>query len=353
MDCAPTRIPRVSAGLRPVLGEAERVGHHERHQVLGGHHPERAARAVPLGEAAHRVAPAVGARQERGHPLPAVALEDRRGGVVARDGEHVRAEGEDARQQRVEALERGDLGVEVAVLARLVGVLVVQEEEVVAAPTARASVSISSANVPPVLSTSMPTRRARPRYIGYAAMAAARSPNVSGKRGRCGCWSKPRSRSMLAGAASREQRARGLHEGVHERGGLRPPRARGRRTGRGGTPELLRIRLGEPARTDAAPRRTRTKRCSFTGSTRTSTPSRRIARSRSTRRTQTSVAMRPARRSVIAPRASTVQKLPARGHVARPQLEVDAERLEHAAAHRIAQGIVAEEAEVAGPAARA
>jgi hypothetical protein len=44
-------------------------------------------------------------------------------------------------------------------------------------------------------------------------------------------------------------------------------------------------------------------------------------------------------------------EVPARGHVARLQLEIDAEGLEHAPAHRIAQGIVAEEAEVAGPAA--
>src|SRR5439155_983284 len=63
-------------------------------------------------------------------------------------------------------------------------------------------VATSSANPEPVLSTSIPTSLARPRYIGYAAMAAARRPKISGKRGRAGSWSKPRSSTMLAGAAS-------------------------------------------------------------------------------------------------------------------------------------------------------
>jgi len=63
-----------------------------------------------------------------------VALEDGRGRVIAGDREDVGLEGEHARQQRVEALQRGDLRVEIAVLARLVGVLVMQEEEVVMLP---------------------------------------------------------------------------------------------------------------------------------------------------------------------------------------------------------------------------
>ena len=59
----------------------------------------------------------------------------------------------------------------------------------------------------------------------------------------------------------------------------------------------------------------------------------RIVSSLSTARaTQRSVLGRPARRSVIRPSASTVQKLPRAATSLRPELEVDAERLEHAAA---------------------
>src|SRR5438094_585489 len=52
----------------------------------------------------------------------------------------------------------------------------------------------------------MPTSFARPRYIGYAAIAPARSPYTSGKRGSSGSSSKPRSSTMLAGAASASRR---------------------------------------------------------------------------------------------------------------------------------------------------
>ena len=59
-----------------------------------------------------------------------------------------------------------------------------------------------------------------------------------------------------------------------------------------------------------------------------------------------SVAMRPARRSVILPGASTVQKFP-RAATSSADFDPDPERLQHAAADVELQRIVAEQAEVA------
>ena len=153
---------------------------------------------------------------------------------------------------------------------------------------------------------------------------------------------------MLAGPASRRMRpasatnwltraavrSDGGVEGAHGKGGL--PRAWGSVSDR------------RPPR--GAPRRTSTKRCSFTGSTRTSTPGSRMARRRSLRRMHASVLMRPARRSVMRPWPSTVQKFPRAATSPAAQGELDAQRLEDASADLVLEGIVAEEAEVAGPA---
>ena len=80
-------------------------------------------------------------------------------------------------------------------------------------------------------------------------------------------------------------------------------------TGSAGTPRAWGS-VSERRPESPVPRRTRTKRCSFTGSTKSFTPRRRIPRRRWQRLVQRSVAMRPARRSVMRPSRSTVQKLP-------------------------------------------
>ncbi len=61
-----------------------------------------------------------------------------------------------------------------------------------------------------------------------------------------------------------------------------------------------------------------------------------------------SVGSRPARRSVMTPSASRVQKLHPGGHVARLELEADAGRRQGAAADLVGERVVAEQAEVAG-----
>ena len=63
--------------------------------------------------------------------------------------------------------------------------------------------------------------------------------------------------------------------------------------------------------------------------------------------------IRPARRSVMLPLASSVQKLRADGDVAVFELETDAGGFERAAADHVLQRVVAEEAEMAGAAAGA
>src|SRR5215470_15791790 len=94
--------PNTEPALRPVLDEAQGVGHQDRHELLRREDAERPARAIALREAADLVGPAVAAGHERGDGLPAVAGQYRGRGVVARDGEDVGLEGEDAGQLRVE-----------------------------------------------------------------------------------------------------------------------------------------------------------------------------------------------------------------------------------------------------------
>src|SRR5436305_13633126 len=121
---------RLSSELRQPLG----VGYRERHQMMGGNRAERADRARALRERGDRVRTEIATPQQRGHRLPAVTDEDRRRGVVARHHENVGSQRTHLRHVRIEALEGGHLRVEVAVLARLVGVLVMHEEEVVRLP---------------------------------------------------------------------------------------------------------------------------------------------------------------------------------------------------------------------------
>ena len=113
---------------------------------------------------------------------------------------------------------------------------------------------------------------------------------------------------MLAGAASASS-GRAASTKRLTRAAVRAASGAAAVTGRGGTP----VAWGSVSVTrpdSPEPRSTSTKRCSFTGSMRSSAPSTRISRRRSQSRTQTSVGMRPARRSVMRPFVSTVQKFP-------------------------------------------
>ena len=64
-----------------------------------------------------------------------------------------------------------------------------------------------------------------------------------------------------------------------------------------------------------------------------------------------SLAMRPARRSLMFPAASSVQKLPRIATSCGPELEADAGRLQRPAADDVFQRIVAEQAQMPRPAA--
>src|SRR3989442_13174457 len=116
------------------LGEPERVRHPDGHEVLGGHQAEGPGAAGTLGERGHAVWAAIAAPDQHWHRLPAVSGQHRWGGVVSGDDHDVGLERADLRDRAVQALERPDLRVEVAVLARLVRILVVQEEKVVRGP---------------------------------------------------------------------------------------------------------------------------------------------------------------------------------------------------------------------------
>ena len=116
----------------------------------------------------------------------------------------------------------------------------------------------------------------------------------------------------------------------------------------------LRVGVVHVCRASPAPRSTMTKRCSFTGSTKTCTPG--IFTSRSLIAPAVRflrVGMRPARRSVMLPLASTVQKLARIATSPSCKLEADAGRLQRAAADQVLQRIVAEQAEMPRTAAGA
>ena len=133
--------------------------------------------------------------------------------------------------------------------------------------------------------------------------------------------------------------------------GLRP-RAPAASSGSGASP----VACGSVSvrrRRGPAPRKTTTKRCSFTGSTKTSHAGHvDLPQQLGSSSADFSVAMRPARRSVIRPAASTVQKLPRAATSSGCSVEADAERLQHAAADLVRERVVAEEGQVRRPAAR-
>ena len=102
-----------------------------------------------------------------------------------------------------------------------------------------------------------------------------------------------------------------------------------------------------------APRKTTTKRCSFTGSTKISKPGILTSRSRMASGALSSLGMRPARRSLILPAASSVQKLPRAATSPGCMCKADAGRFQRPAADQVLERIVAEQAQDAPARCRA
>ena len=249
----------------------------------------------------------------------------------------------------VQPLERRHLAREVPVLPGLVGVLVVEEHEVVGVPVGAQrghlvgegaarleDVHADQAREPPVHGVGGDRRGPEPVHLREA--------------GSAGRWSKPRSSTMLAGAAS-ARRGRASATNRLTRSAVAWASGACACTGRGGRPRAWgSVSDRRPDR--PGPRSTRTNRCSLTGSTRISAPGTRIRRRRSTSAAHRSVGIRPARRSVMRPVVVDGAEVTPGGDVAGPEVEVDPERLQDAAPHRVAKRLVAEEAEVPGAAAR-
>ena len=107
------------------------MGHRQQHEVLRRKLAEAAPQAFPLREFLEAVGPARVGREQRRHRVPAVALQLARRRVVARHDQHVGLELLDSRDGTIELLDPLHLLGERAVLTGGVGVLEVEEEEIV------------------------------------------------------------------------------------------------------------------------------------------------------------------------------------------------------------------------------
>ena len=322
------RRPRRRAGPRRLAQRATDQVAREARRTHAPYLPSRPAFASasvirylasnwPRPPRTHSVSPnscaAVGAaavaHQQRRHRVPTVALQHAGRAVVAGDDQHGRLERRDPRHGGVELFDPLHLGVEVAVFARAVGVLEVDEEEVVLRPVlARARRSARRA--------SGPCRRCPcpPAAPGPCTSDRRRSPPpcrpyTSSYVGSFGLPAKPRSvRPLAFFSPAKQLRAPARRTPRRLRPSSRWP---GRSPwARAAARPSLADRCRARRRPSPAPRKTTTKRCSFTGSTKTSTPGIFTSRSSIASGALSSLAMRPARRSVMLPPASSVQKLP-------------------------------------------
>ena len=150
---------------------------------------------------------------------------------------------------------------------------------------------------------------------------------------------------MFAGAASARRRPGLGHEAVDEVRRVLGASGAWACTGRGGWPVAWGS-VSDRWPDSPAPRSTRTKRCSLTGSTRSSTPGTADA-SQAIHERGAPLRGDPAGPPVGDP-AGRVEgaEVPARRDVARPEVEVDAQGLQDAAPDRVAERLVAEQAEV-------
>ena len=283
------------------------------------------------------------------HRVPGVPLHGRRGRMVTGHAQHVRVQGEQLRQRRVHGLDDRPSSRSCRP-SRHVRALHVQEEEVVVVPLRARPRSVG--RPPPGTNRSMPASCATPRYIGYAAIAAARSWKRSGGW-KCGRAENPRASAAFAGCSFFSTSAARCMNALMMRAVSRSPR-RARARARPGSPCLPCAGRRPRPRRPPGPRSTATKRggpCPARGSRprpRSATP---FSLSIATSFAHVSLGMRPARRSVTMPSAPSVQKF-ARRDVAGLELHAGAERLEHAAADGGLDRVVAEEAEVSRAAAR-
>lgn len=124
-------------GLRAVFAQAASVGHGQAHQVLGFELAQATSEALRFAEFVDPVGPAGRRLKDGWNRMPGVALEFARGAVVTCDQEHIGLEGADFGDGPIKLFDHFDLAGEVAILAGGVGVLEVEEKEVIVVPGLR------------------------------------------------------------------------------------------------------------------------------------------------------------------------------------------------------------------------
>jgi len=113
------------------LGESACMSEGEGHEVHGLEVAQTAVETRSFAEFCSSIRAAGIRHQQRGHGMPAMALQLRRSAVIAGNDEDVGAEGLDSGDDGVELLDHLDFGVEITVLATRIRVFEVNKEEVI------------------------------------------------------------------------------------------------------------------------------------------------------------------------------------------------------------------------------
>ena len=145
--------------------EASGVGLHEADEVLRLENAERPLIGQAFGETILTIPTGDLAGDHHGLRMPRVAFDGHGCRVVSRDGDHGRLRGQERGQRGIGFLDRLDLRVEMAVLARRVGAFDVHENVVVGLERLHGDLEFLFHRLAPS-SFFMPTSWARPLYIG-------------------------------------------------------------------------------------------------------------------------------------------------------------------------------------------
>src|SRR3990172_7013709 len=128
------QFPAIRGLLGAILHQFSGMGQGQGEDMEGGEEAQAPTAAGPLPEFSNAVRTAGGGVEKEGHGVPAMALEESGGGMVAGDYQDLGLEGQDPGELPIHLLNDPDLAVKVPVLPRHIGLFYMDEEEVIADP---------------------------------------------------------------------------------------------------------------------------------------------------------------------------------------------------------------------------